>query len=159
MKGDFFSDLAVGRSAEIAIIQKLEKIGHSVTDVSLDKEYQHISIDLLIEKNDQQTSLEVKNDLRSEQTNNVFLETISRNKKGWFSKSQASYVAFCQMGRGFAHIVALDELREKVKHTCYHSKWNTQGTACGIVFPVDQLQEMESYHRLQIMEEKDNVLE
>jgi hypothetical protein len=150
MKGEFYTDYNSGKAAEVAVFRALTEKGHNLTDVSGHKQYQQLDIDFLLTKNGNCASLEVKNDLRSEETNRVFLETKCGFTLGWFHTCYADYVAFCQMGKGIAHIVALDELREKALSGKYTEKTNRWQTASGIPFPISALEQMESYYQLQL---------
>lgn len=72
-----------------------------VQDVSDNEAYQRADIDFLILKNGKVASLEVKNDIRSNQTNNIFVEetnynNFARNYAGWLYYSKADYFCFLQ---------------------------------------------------------------
>lgn len=73
----FKDDLAVGKRGEKAVAAALLKRGHTITDVSNDAEYQDKDIDFMLCKNDVVVSLEVKNDIKSNTTGNVFIETYN----------------------------------------------------------------------------------
>ena len=150
MKGDFLTDMKSGKAAESAVSQALEAKGHMVIDVSDHRQYQQLDIDFLLERNGKAASLEVKNEIRSEETGRVFLETRYKDSKGWFAVCGADYVAFCQMEQGIAHLVALDELRASVCANSYPACWNQWKTACGILFPIEELQKLQSYYKLQL---------
>lgn len=73
----FYNDLEVGKRGEKAVAAALEKRGHIITDLSNDAEYQRKDIDMMLCKNGMAVSLEVKNDIKSNTTGNVFIETYN----------------------------------------------------------------------------------
>ena len=80
MKNNFYNDLHTGRKGEQLVAAALRRRGHKVDDVSLNPSYQYKDIDfVLTDKSGRTTTLEVKNDLTSNYTNNVFIETDNYN--------------------------------------------------------------------------------
>lgn len=71
----FKDDLAIGKRAEALVRKALAKRGHSVEDVSNSRNY--ADTDLKISKNGVSIRLEVKNDIVSNYTGNVFVETYN----------------------------------------------------------------------------------
>lgn len=98
---NFSESLSCGKIGEEMVAAALQKRGNIVLDVSSCREYQRKDIDFLVSKNKQKTTLEVKNDRRSEETGNVYIETYntnnaSRNNAGWFFYCEADFLAFVQ---------------------------------------------------------------
>lgn len=132
---NFYTDLARGKKGENLLAAALERKGHKVQNVSNDVCYQLHDIDLLTtNKQGQQTTIEVKNDLRSEETGNVFVEfenynNRSRNYKGWYYYCEAAYIAFVQENFKVAHLISLQHLKQ-ICETGNHrinSSINTRG--------------------------------
>ena len=112
---EFEESLTAGKSGERLFAAALMKRGHSVEDLSNIREYQLKDIDFRISKNNQTTTVEVKNDKASEYTGNVFIEirncnNRSRNYDGWANYCEADYIAFVQPQSKRAHIVDREEL-------------------------------------------------
>ncbi|MDY4009501.1 MAG: hypothetical protein SOY94_11690 [Candidatus Limiplasma sp.] len=98
---NFSESLSCGKIGEEMVAAALQKRGNIVLDVSSCRDYQSKDIDFLVSKNKQKTTLEVKNDRRSEETGNVYIETYntnnaSRNNAGWFFYCEADFLAFVQ---------------------------------------------------------------
>lgn len=112
---NFQMDLEQGRKGERLVAEALTARGHSVKDVSCELRYQIDDIDFIITKNGSTTTLEVKNDIRSNETGNIFVEetnynNVNRKYKGWLYYSQAIYFCFLQQEHGKAHIIHHDDL-------------------------------------------------
>lgn len=98
---NFYESKLEGKRGEALVAAALRAKGHEITDLSSDMEARYNDIDLLLSKNGNTTTLEIKNELKSEITGNVFLETFNihndgHNCHGWFQYSQADYVCFLQ---------------------------------------------------------------
>ena len=151
---DFYSDLEVGKRGEKMVAAALAARGHKVKDLSNDLEARRKDIDLLLlNKQQQTTTLEIKNDLASEHTGNVFIETYneynkSHSFKGWLFYCEAVYICFVQEVSRKAHIVLLDDLKQELKRNSYriaHTK-ETQG----YLLPVAALATLPSYFLLAV---------
>lgn len=149
----FKDNLEVGKRAEKAVAAALAARGHGIQDVSDDSAYQRIDIDLLLNKDGKQASLEIKNDLRSEQTGNVFIETYNRNNErrngnGWYCYCEADYIAFVQENRKQAHIVSFRELVDMIEkckpHIC------RSAFSAGYIIAIAELEHFSSYFCLKI---------
>ena len=146
---NFQDDLAVGKRGEKLVIDAMNKRGHTVIDVSDDEDYQKKDIDLVLSKNGITINLEVKNDIKSNYTGNVFVEiynrnNISRNGLGWFAYSEADYICFVQENYKLAHIVAVDELTK-----CCWNNWYRQSDSDfsrGYIVPINKLKYYRTYH-------------
>lgn len=74
--------------------------GHKIQDLSSCREYQEKDIDMLITNKRGETAfIEIKNDVRSNYTGNVFIEyysanNVSRNGQGWFYYCEADFLCF-----------------------------------------------------------------
>jgi hypothetical protein len=91
----WLQSLAIGKRGEELVKSVLDANYCWVDDVSNSPEYRRKDIDLIVDG----TTVEVKNDLKSNYTNNVFVETqninnISRNGKGWAAYCEADYLCF-----------------------------------------------------------------
>lgn len=146
---NFYNDLAIGKRGESLVAAALAARGHIVEDKSEDKAYQFNDIDfLLINKAGQQTTLEVKNDLASERTGNLFIETYneynrSHSYKGWFFYCGATYICFIQEHSGKAHIIAFDDLRQAIETKKYREI--STSTTKGYLLPVAAVETLPSY--------------
>ena len=149
----FIDDLEIGKRAEKLVAAALAARGHDIQDVSDDSTYQRIDVDLLLNKDGKQATLEIKNDLRSEQTGNVFIEIYNRNNErrngnGWYCYCEADYIAFVQENRKLAHIVSFRELVNMINeckpHIC------RSAFSAGYVIAITELQHFNSYFCLEI---------
>ena len=151
---NFYDDLERGRAGEKRVAAALIARGHSVEDVSSIPAYQIDDIDFLLSnKNGQHTTLEVKNDIRSNQTGNIFVEetnynNVRRNNRGWMYYSQAQYFAFVQDQKGVAHIIHHDDLLSLAQSGKYAYK-NSCDTK-GFIIPIAEIQKTESYFCLEV---------
>lgn len=148
----FTQDLNRGRQGEIIVAKALAAKGHKIEDVSLSPSYQYRDIDFLLTKNGKTTSLEVKNDIRSNDTGNVFIEmfnqnNISRKYKGWFFYCEAQYLAFLQYKHGVAHIIHHDDLIAMVQSGKYREA-NSIDTR-GFIIPIEDIKQCGSYYCLE----------
>lgn len=97
---NFNNDLAIGKRGEKLVIAALANRGHKIEDLSDNREYQRKDIDFRISNTEGVSiTLEVKNDIRSNQTGNVFIETYNRNNvsrggDGWLCYCEADYLCF-----------------------------------------------------------------
>lgn len=96
----FNSDLVIGKRGEMLVAAAFAARGHSVEDLTECREYQLKDIDFrLTDKAGVSITLEVKNDIKSNSTGNVFIETYNRNNvsrggDGWFCYCDADYLCF-----------------------------------------------------------------
>ena len=147
----FNDDLAIGKRGEQKVMSALDKRGHSVTDVSDKLEYQLKDIDIVISKNGVSVSIEIKNDIRSNYTGNVFIETYNRNNvkrggDGWINYTEADYLCFVQEEKKIAHIVSREELIKQ----CWSGKYRQSRSdfSQGYIVPIWQLKQYSSYYCL-----------
>lgn len=150
---DFYSDLKRGKRGERLVINALEARGHKITDLSDDLEARKVDIDLLLDNGKQQTTLEIKNDQRSETTGNLFIETYNSNNKshsfkGWLFYCGAKYICFLQENKHSAHIVALDELKANINENSYRTA--NSSNASGYLVPVEAIKRLPSYYCLTV---------
>ena len=87
-----------GKIAETAVKEHLEARGHTIIDVSEDKEYQVKDIDFILDDGNQKTTLEVKLDNSFSSTQNIFIEDYSIKdgvcRRGWLQYCEAQYICF-----------------------------------------------------------------
>lgn len=150
---DFYKDLAVGKRGEKIVAAALAARGHKITDLSNDLAARAKDIDLLLDNGKQQTTLEIKNDVASERTGNLFIETYnihnqSHSNKGWFFYSEAAFLCFLQEQSKAAHIVSFDDVRQAIETNQYR-EISTASTK-GILLPVAALKVMPSYFLLEV---------
>lgn len=149
---NFYNDLERGKKGEQLVAAALTARGHKVEDVSLSPSYQFRDIDFILTKNGKTTSLEVKNDIRSNETGNVFIEmfnqnNISRKYKGWFFYCEAQYFAFLQEQKKVAHIIHHDDLIMMVQSGKYREA-NSIDTR-GFIIPIEDMKKCNSYYCLE----------
>ena len=82
--GLFKQQQRIGEIGEEAVLAYLSK-RHKVEDVRLNKYYQNIDIDFIVDGH----TLEVKTDNNIAYTGNIYIETYGG---GWYEKSQAAYM-------------------------------------------------------------------
>lgn len=151
---DFYSDLETGKRGEKMVAAALAARGHFVKDLSNDFEARMNDIDLLlVNKQQQTTTIEIKNDLASERTGNLFIETYNSNNqshsfKGWFFYCAAEYICFVQEESRKAHIVKLEDIKEELKRNKYRvaSTSNSQG----YLLPITAVATLPSYFLLAV---------
>lgn len=153
MNENFFNDLAIGKRGERLVFEALKNRGHQVEDLSDICEYWLKDIDCRLTKNDVSITMEIKNDLKSNYTGNVFVETYNRNNQkrggeGWFCYCEADYLCFVQEEHNIAHIVKRDEL---IKH-CWSNHYREVNSdfSRGYIVPIYKLKEYSSYYCLQL---------
>lgn len=152
--GEFETDLKRGKQGETAIAATLAARGNILTDVSGEYEYQRKDIDFIVSNGDKQTTLEVKTDYKSEITGNLFIETYntaneSRNGNGWYTYCQAQYMAFVQLNKRQAHIIAFDEMKSLIDGNKYRVA-NTYNTS-GYLLPIGEIKKMPSYQYIELL--------
>lgn len=99
MYNDFNKDLKDGLRGEKLFMDAMAARRHNVEDLRNIYEYRQKDIDFRISKNGVEVLVEVKNDIKSNYTNNVYIELTnnnnkSRNFEGWFCYCEADYIAF-----------------------------------------------------------------
>lgn len=148
----FNDDLARGKRGEMLAMKALEKEGFTVEDVSYNKEYQRIDIDFIITRK-QRATIEVKNDARSEETGNMFIETYNNNNSshaylGWYFYTEADLILFLQERSGKAHIIHYDDLRELIEKNNYRIA--SCANAGGYLVPLTDIKRQKSYLCLEV---------
>lgn len=154
MDNTFNQTNKAGKRGERLVADALRKKGNTVDDVSNDIWFQTRDIDFIISRNGQtDTTLEVKNDIKSNYTGNVFAEDInynnkSRNYKGWLHYCEANYICFVQEQLGLAHIVAFDELCRNIWSGYYRQGGNDETR--GFLIPIEKLKKYKSYYCFEV---------
>lgn len=152
----FYNDYQIGRRGEGLVARAMTAKGHKIEDVSMNPTYQLKDIDMILtDKSGRSTTLEVKNDIKSNETGNVFVEesnynNVSRNFKGWFYYCEAMYIAFVQENLGKAHIIHHDDLNELIKHNYFPYVNANGGVSRGWCVPIKKLQQLNSYFCLEV---------
>jgi hypothetical protein len=117
-------------------------------------EYRRKDIDLLLENQQQQTTtLEIKNDQRSESTGNLFIETYNSNNqshsyKGWFFYCEAEFLCFLQENKRTAHIVSFTELKKNIAANAYRTA--NSYNASGYLVPLEVVKQLPTYFCLSV---------
>lgn len=153
MVNDFETMNAIGKQGEALVMNALRVRGCQVEDLSLSREYQAKDIDSRVSKNGVSITLEIKNDVRSNYTGNVFIETYNvnnkrRNGSGWVNYCEADYLCFVQEEKKIAHIVARVEL---IKN-CWSGLYREVNSpfSRGYIVPITCLKHYNSYHSLEL---------
>ena len=152
---DFYSDNQVGKTGEAAVAAALKAKGHTVEDVSNIYEWQRKDVDFILRRNSSSTTLEVKNDVKSNTTGNVYVETYcqenySRGGAGWYHYCQARYIAFVQMRKQKAHIILYDDLVNLIDTHNYNKLDKWDGSAQGYIVPLTHIKQCQSYYCLNL---------
>ena len=153
MYNDFNKDLNTGREGEQLFAAAVAARGHKVEDLSGIYDYQQKDIDFRLSKNGMSVLVEVKNDVKSNYTGNVFVEVSNNNNKrrnyeGWLCYCEADYIAFVQKEHNKIHIVQMNEL---IKN-CWDKKYRLCRSfdTTGYIVPIWQLEKYSTYHCLKL---------
>lgn len=121
MKNNFYENrkrcFARGEKAEQVIYKYLtEEKGFNVIDVTLNKKYQNIDTDFLLDFKNREFKIEVKTDFHISKYNSFLLEfdTYKDGKvyKGWMNKSQADYLIWYSFELEKVFVLDFYKLRE-----------------------------------------------
>lgn len=151
---NFNTTNAIGKRGERLVAAAFAAKGHKVEDLSGIYEYQLKDTDMrLTDEKGTTITLEVKNDIKSNYTGNVFIETyntnnVKRGGQGWFSYCEADYLCFVQEEYGVAHIVDRVELVKNCWNGYYKQKYSQFSR--GYIVPIDKLRHYNSYRCLQL---------
>lgn len=154
MEGTFEEQNIIGKRGERLVAAALAARGHKVEDLSGIYEYQLKDTDFrLTNEEGVSITLEVKNDIKSNYTGNVFIETYNRNNikrggNGWFVYCEADYLCFVQEEYGVAHIVDRTELVKNCWNN-YYAQRNSEFSR-GYIVPIEKLRHYNSYRCLQL---------
>ena len=148
---NFSFSLSQGKQGEQLVRAALLQKRFVVQDVSDNEAYQRADIDFLILKKGKVASLEVKNDIRSNQTNNIFVEetnynNFARNYAGWLYYSKADYFCFLQQEHHVAHIIHRNDLISLVESKKY--RYVSSCDTKGYIIPICELAQCQSYYAL-----------
>ena len=87
-----------------------------VVDVRLDKRFQEMDVDFMIENNQRQFYyIEIKTDQHGHETGNIVYEKTTSGNIGCLEKTKADYIFFYIVGSQKLLIVRIDKLREYIK--------------------------------------------
>lgn len=128
---DFQKDLQIGKVGECAVASYMATRNHKVEDVSDNKEYQDMDIDMIvINKDGQKCTIEVKSDKKIGETGNFCIEECNDRDtgeyKGWFYKCKADYICFYDYTTGKGYILdwkkAKPQIKEKSTYTAFPNR-------------------------------------
>lgn len=145
----FKTDLEIGKRGEKIVIDTLKNRNHNIIDVSDDWNYRRQDIDYIItNKENQTTTLEIKNDVASERTGNVFVETYneqntSHSNKGWFFYCRANHICFLQEKSRKAHFILFEDLKTLIDGKKYREAFTANTT--GLLVPIGDIKKLPSY--------------
>ena len=94
-KDYFYNCLETAKVGEKIVADIFKKDGYTVQDVSNNKEWQEVDVDLLVYQNHKplyKIKIEVKTDEKALVTQNIFIETKSNKGLGWIWKTEADYI-------------------------------------------------------------------
>ena len=86
-----------GKSGENAVADHYRKLGYAVEDVSMDRKWQEVDVDMLIYKDGDEFAVEVKNCNKAKDTGKVFIQTMKNVEMdviGWIYQCEADYLVF-----------------------------------------------------------------
>lgn len=147
---DFYTDLKTGKEGELLFAATMAARGHTVIDVSDDQSYRNKDIDFVLTNETGSTTVEVKNDFRSNSTGNVFIETfcaenVNRCGTGWYYYCEADYLAFVQEVKKKIQIVSRYDLVQLIDRNSYRVVSKFDGTSAGYLVPLADLRQCDSY--------------
>lgn len=137
----------LGEKAGIEILQGMFDASE-IKDVSLDKEYQKIDVDLIINHNNKEYKVEIKTDKTYHK--NLFLEIVSsfeRNTLGWFAYTEADYLFYGFSESGDVYLIPILELRGLTEENSFCEKEAKENvgqnikTSIGIIVPLSYVSE------------------
>ena len=143
----WLQSLAAGRRGELMVEKALAARLYWVEDKTNDTEYRSRDIDFIVDG----TTIEVKNDLKSNYTKNIFVElensnNIKRGGRGWYWYCEADYMAFVQERYGLAHFVKREELYRIAAAYPIKESDDTRGH----IVPIAALRQLPSYGCLEV---------
>ena len=102
-----------GKKGETAVKDYYLKNGYEVIDVSEDKDFQKMDIDLIIDDN----FVEVKTQSSIAKSKKIALELETNYyndlyRKGWFYSTEANFLIFYDIENNIAYSMSTDELRK-----------------------------------------------
>ena len=155
MYNDFDKDLEVGALGEERVKQALTRLGHTVTNTSIELQMKDIDFICCNRKN-QQTTLEVKSDFRVNGTGNVYIEISNINNKrngykGWYYYCEAEHLGVVEPQANVCHIFQMSELREKMKDNSFRTATCNGGETKGTLVPLSVIKNMNTYYSLNLL--------
>lgn len=119
-----------GRQGELIFSRRMQEAGYIVNDVSGNRDYWEKDIDFFCTNpaTGAARSFEVKWDTRIHQTGNLYLELTnvhSKGGRGWFTFTQADFLAYGDAASKVFYIIPMEKLRERAQ------KLSQRMTNCG----------------------------
>jgi hypothetical protein len=118
----FKEDLKIGRKGEELVIDILTARGWALEDFQNNMDMQRKGIDFKVSKDEKEFTIEVKYDIKSEDTGNFFIETEQHKKPGFLHTTQADWLFLCN--NKTVYVVSPASLRN------YYAT-RKAGTVCG----------------------------
>ena len=155
MYNDFDKDLEVGALGEEKVKQALTRLGHTVTNTSIELQMKDIDFICCNRKN-QQTTLEVKSDFRVNDTGNVYIEISNMNNKrngykGWYYYCEAEHLGVVEPQANVCHIFQMNELREIINDNSFRTATCNGGETKGTLVPLSDIKKMDTYFSLNLL--------
>lgn len=128
------------REGEQLIIRFLEHAGALVTDLTNEPEFWAQDIDLIAQKGDKTTKIEVKTDTRISSTKNFFIEIEnprSNGGEGWFCFTKADLLYYLDSQNLIVYIFKMDRLKDFIeRNQKYLEKKYVYDGAVGFLIPL-----------------------
>lgn len=118
---NFMKAKRIGNQGEKLVSEWLQRLGYTVEDVSMNRDYFSLDIDFIAKKGEEEMQVEVKTDQRMADSGNVLLEVrvdIDKNKPGWWQYCQATHLFFVDIRQHVVHCVRREELKQLIKSKC-----------------------------------------
>ena len=126
---------------EIRAYDYLTSQGWTIEDLTSCPQYFDKDIDFLLQKDDEEHTIEVKWDSRIAETGNMFIETVTdldKCKAGWFEFCQAEYIFYGDSHNELFYVFKTDDLRDFVSHNTMEERKAADYSFCGKVKKVSQ---------------------
>lgn len=142
----FKESLNIGKIGEEIVKSYLVRKGYRVVKLSIEEEIK-FGYDFKVFKNKRVIGIEVKTDIASKFTNNIFIETEVNCKLGWYRKyteNSKIFIVFVLLHSNELIFVRISKLIKNLKLENYKSKkvFNTFYTAKGYVIPIDEIKKL-----------------
>lgn len=145
---EFNNQLKRGQMLEKIIINYLRDTNpeDSIEDVSNDKYYQNIDVDVIYDNGSSREMIEIKSDETTYKDCNLFVEINSCkriNSPGWLYKTESDYIIYSFTKRGFYYKIPTQILKDLISICDFKKKeaYDTYKTSIGCIIPAYILDE------------------